>query len=134
MSDLLTNLYVPGIISDVENLNLLSFTNTCNIYPTVEISNGRGGSTATFGDTITGVPCRLDVQANRLIPERSANGIEVQKIIKQIHIPDTYNILIDYQIETSAGSADGSLIRYRVLDVAIETDQTDISLLVEQVY
>ena len=138
------SLFVQGILDDVISLNNDSFVDLCNVYPFIRsISNGQGGSKSGFDVPLVGIPCRLDDIENKLLPEKSKDNIDIIKEQRTIYIPagtvlltTTPPRMIDIQdeITTSAGNPLGVLIRYRVTNVVIETQETDIALLVEVVY
>jgi hypothetical protein len=128
-----TGLWVDGITDDVALLNLASFSSTMTIYPYIVVSNNRGGDTESFDTAILNVPCKVDDEVNGPYPQRAKDNIDVDRIERTIYIPDTYSVKIKDEVETNAGNPTGAIIRYRVLDTILETDETDIALLVEVV-
>lgn len=137
------SLFVQGILDDVIALNNDSFVDVCNVFPFMRaISNGQGGTKTGFASVVTGIPCRLDDIENKLLPEKAKDNIDTIKEQRTIYMPfNTFLPLtpprmIDIQdeIESAAGSPVGAVIRYRVTNVVIESQETDIALLVEVVY
>ena len=120
-------MFVPGMLDDVIAMNTSVMVDVCSIYPNTVVSNGRGGNSQSYGAPVVGVPCRMDDEVNKLLPQRAKDDIDVQKIERTIYIPVGYAVDIGYKIETSAGQYDGSVVPYSVVNVSIETEQTDIA-------
>lgn len=153
----MNNLWTQGIVDDIRALSDSTLTDTCTLYifntvvktsvlPTIRQDN-RGGGIQSFNDGITNdnntgipnIPCRIDVDVRGLVPQKSKDNVDVQKVERYLYIPLSWceknSIVprIQDQIETSAGDPLGRLVRYRVLEVDTESDGVDVEMLVEVV-
>ena len=130
-SDAMFSMFVPGIIDDLISYNNGVFTSPCTIYRQVTIDNGQGGTTYGF-DTGTATTCRVDDILNGPMPGRPKDNIDVEKIQRDIFVPVGTLIGIGDKLVTNAGQADPTFNEeYRVVDMLLETDETDIGLMVE---
>lgn len=154
-------LWTDQIIQDLRALSDSTLTDTCTFYPfnvpvdptsstPTYIQNNQGGVIQTFNESdtdgdgpgsaiITDIPCRMDVNVKGLVPQRSKDDITAEKIIRYVYIPISVCVAkqftprIQDQIETSAGDPLGRTVRYRILEVDVETDNVDVEMLVEVV-
>lgn len=125
--------FLDGVLADLRALGLDTLVSTCKYYVFAPVHNNQGNVTDGFSLPFI-LPCRMDSMVNRLVPQRSRDDIDVQKILKSFYFdalnPNGIVFKPKDEIESEAGTP-GFVTRYRVLDVAIETDQADIVLLVE---
>jgi hypothetical protein len=129
----MSSFWSEGFLADMAALNMLSFDDTLTWYRQSKVSNGQGGDRVSLTVAGTGIPCRVDDEVNGPYPQRSKDNIDVDRIERTIYIPKTYAIAIGDQVSVVGGNPSGTAITYRVLDNTLETDETDIALLVEVV-
>ncbi len=129
----LDNLFFDGVLEDVKALGLTTLVDTCQYRVHARVRNRQGNVTETFLPAVE-LPCRMDAMVNRLVPQRSKDDIEVQKILKTFYLDADDPHRIDFkpsdELDSDAGNP-GVVTTYIVLDVAIETQLADIVLLVE---
>jgi hypothetical protein len=134
-----TDLMVSGMWDDMVALNDDTNVDTGTLYPFVVVMSNRGGVQQSFSTAITNIPCRVDVQVKGLIPQREKDNIEAEKVIRYLYLSRVWvkqnSIMpkIKDEFETSAGNPLGTVERYRVLNVDIESDDIDIEILIEVV-
>ncbi len=129
----LDNLFFDGVLEDVKALGLTTLVDTCQYRVHTRVRNRQGNVTETFLPAVI-FPCRMDAMVNRLVPQRSKDDIEVQKILKTFYLDADDTQGVDFkpgdELDSDAGNL-GVVTTYIVLDVAIETQLADIVLLVE---
>ena len=127
------SIFLDGVLDDLRALGLDTLVSVCKYYVFAPVHNNQGNVTDGYSLPFI-LPCRMDSMVNRLIPQRSKDDVDVQKILKSFYFdacnPNGIIFKPKDEIESDAGFP-GVIIRYRVLDVAIETQQADIVLLVE---
>ena len=126
------DLFLEGVLDDVKALSLDTLVDTCNYFSFAEVHNNSGNVSETFMPPIT-LTCRMDSPVDRLIPQKQKDDIDVQKILRSFYLdannPNNIVFKESDELESDAGSV-GIVKRYVVLDVATETEEADIVLLV----
>jgi hypothetical protein len=137
------SLYTTGLLEDIRQYSKSVLIDTLTLYifaggaGATPVMTNRGGVSQTFSVTLFNIPCRVDVEIRGLVPQRTKSDIDVQKLIRHIYISRDWCIennlvpKIKDELTISAGNPLGQLVRYRVIDVDLETDSLDVELLCE---
>lgn len=138
-----SDLFLDAGLTALRNLSDDLCKDTCTINQVGGTNNNtptmgnRGNSTKPITQIFSNIPCRLDAEADRNIPQHDKNGIIGEKLIRTIYIPLSAIQSIGYTpksedtIDTAAGNILGQVKNYVIREVPYETDGVDYPLLVE---